>query len=285
MLTNETETAAHLRLRPLRPADLAGAQALSASFGWPHRTEDWSLMLALGQGWAADHDGTLAGTAMSWTYGEDAAALGMICVARAHQGRGLGRTLLQQLLHDLQGRTVMLHATDQGLSLYQSLGFVPTGRIRQLQGAAFQPPLMPLRAGERLRPTGRSDPPVLAALDRNAIGFDRSALIAALLETGTGVVLDHQGTAVGFAILRRFGAGQAIGPVVARDQTGARALVGHFLAANPGQFLRIDVPEDSGLSNWLQTLGLADAGGAIRMLRGSGIRRPSSFALASQGFG
>lgn len=285
MLTNETATAAHLRVRPFRPADLAGAQALSASFGWPHRTEDWGFMLALGQGWAADHDGTLAGTALSWTYGEDAAALGMICVARAHQGRGLGRSLLQKLLRELHGRTVVLHATDQGLRLYQSLGFVPTGRIRQLQGAAFQPPLMPLRAGERLRPTGRSDPPILAALDRQATGFDRSALIAALLDAGTGVVLDDAGTAVGFAILRRFGAGQVIGPVVARDQTSARALIGHFLAANPGQFLRIDVPEHSGLSDWLQTLGLADAGGAVRMLRGPGLGRPRSFALASQGFG
>ena len=99
------------------------------------------------------------------------------------------------------------------------------------------------------------------------------------------MVLDHQGTAVGFGILRRFGAGQVIGPVVARDSAGARALIGHFLAASPGQFIRIDVPEDAGLSNWLQSLGLADAGGAIRMLRGPGPHRPRSFALVSQGFG
>src|SRR6185437_11821428 len=105
--------------------------SLSASFDWPHRTEDWNFMFALGQGWAAEHDGALAGTALSWTYGQNAGALGMICVARSHQGRGLGRSLLQQLLREMEGRTVMLHATDQGLSLYRSLGFIPTGRIRR----------------------------------------------------------------------------------------------------------------------------------------------------------
>ncbi len=144
---------------------------------------------------------------------------------------------------------------------------------------------MPLRPGERLRPIGRSDPPALAELDRQATGFDRRALITALLGAGTAVVLDDQGTAVGFAVLRRFGAGHVIGPVVARDPAGARALIGHFLAANPGQFIRVDVPEESGLSDWLQALGLADAGGAIRMLRGPGPDRPRSFALVSQGFG
>jgi GNAT superfamily N-acetyltransferase len=279
------DIAAQVRLRPLQRADLSSAQALSASFGWPHRVEDWEFMLGLGRGWAAERDGVLAGTGMCWMYGQADAALGMICVDRNHQAKGIGRSLLRALLHALEGRRIAIHATEEGLPLYGSLGFVPTGRIRQHQGAAFQPPLMPLRAGERVRPTGRSDPALLCALDREASGLDRRNLIAALLEAGTAVVLDEDGRATGFAILRRFGIGQVIGPVVARDAPGARALIGHFLAANPGQFMRIDVPEESGLSNWLQSLGLADAGGAVRMVRGAGLERPRSFALASQALG
>jgi hypothetical protein len=108
------------------------------------------------------------------------------------------------------------------------------------------------------------------------------------------VVLDRGGRAAGFAVLRRFGIGQVIGPVVAPDAAAARALIGHFLASNPGQFIRVDVPEESGLSPWLQELGLADVGPAIRMVRGAAlppgekgeeagaVRR---FALASQAFG
>ena len=280
-----TDVAARFRLRPLERADLIPAQAISASFGWPHRVEDWALMLGLGRGCAAEQDGVLVGTGLCWTYGPPDAALGMICVDRKHQGKGIGRSLLGSLLHALEGWRVVLHATDEGLPLYGSLGFIPTGRIRQHQGAAFQPPLMPLRPGERVRPTGRSDPALLCALDLEASGMDRRAVIAALLEAGTAVVLDEDGVATGFAILRRFGIGQVIGPVVARDAAGARALIGHFLAASPGQFMRIDVPEESGLSNWLQSLGLADAGGAVRMVRGMGRERPQSFALASQALG
>jgi GNAT superfamily N-acetyltransferase len=277
------------RLRALRHDDLPDAQRLSACFGWPHRIEDWNFMLGLGRGWAAESDGKLGATGLCWTYGTDAGALGMVGVVPELQGRGLGRCLLERLLVELDGRRVVLHATDRGLRLYESLGFAATGQVRQHQGAAFRPTLTPLQVGERLRPIGRSDPPALAELDRQATGMDRRALIAMLLKAGTGVVLDQAGAAAGFAVLRRFGIGHVIGPVVARDQPGARALIGHFLAGNLGQFVRVDVSEESGLSSWLQGLGLAEAGIVIRMVRTAGAEQGPeavrTFALASQAFG
>ncbi len=273
------------RLRPLARADLSDAQAITASFGWPHRVEDWEFMLGLGRGWAAWQNGALVGTGLCWMFGETAGALGLVCVAQAQQGAGLGRRLLERLLNVLAGRQIVLFATDAGVPLYEGLGFRTCGRIRQQQGAAFQAPLMPLQPGQRIRPVGRSDPAKLAALDHAATGMDRRALIGALLAAGTGVVLDNNGTATGFAILRRFGVGQVIGPVVAPDAAGAQALIGHFLAANPGQFVRIDVTEESGFAPWLRGLGLVDAGGAVRMMRGAKAGRLRSFALASQAFG
>ena len=278
-------TEARARLRPITRADLPEAQAITASLGWPHRVEDWDFMLGLGCGWAARQDGALVGTGLCWTFGATAGALGLVCVARAQQGQGLGRRLLERLLDALAGRQVVLFATEGGVRLYEGLGFRACGLIRQQQGAAFQPPLMPLQPGQRIRPVGRSDPAKLAALDEAATAMDRRELIGALLDAGTGVVLDNDGTATGFAILRRFGMGQVIGPVVAPDAAGAQALIGHFLAANPGQFIRIDVTEESGFAPWLRKLGLADAGGAIRMVRGAETDRLRSFALASQAFG
>jgi len=58
-------------LRPLLPMDLPEAAALTASFGWPHRVEDWQFLLAMGSGIAAERDRALVGTAMRWTYGPD----------------------------------------------------------------------------------------------------------------------------------------------------------------------------------------------------------------------
>lgn len=287
---------ATLVLRALGAADLAAAQALTAGASWPHRVEDWRFMLDLGEGIAAAQDGTLVGTLMTWRYGAAHAALGAVCVAPEMQRRGIGRRLMEAALDRLAGRTVLLHATEAGLPLYRSLGFVEAGMVRQYQGAAFNPGLVALGEGERLRPIGRSDPAALQALDRAACGMDRTALIRALIEAGAGVVLDRDGAAAGFALLRRFGRGQVIGPVAAPDLTGARAMISHLLGTQEGRFVRIDVPEESGLVPWLEELGLGDAGPAIRMLRAApGGALPGAlpgvlpamrgFALASQAFG
>jgi GNAT superfamily N-acetyltransferase len=277
-----------IALRALGWQDLAAAHALSTTFNWPHRLEDWAFMCGLGRGVVAERDGQVVGTALSWLYGTDRAALGMVGVARSMQGQGLGRRLTETVLDRLGERAVALYATEAGLPLYRALGFSPTGRARQHQGAAFRDGLMPLPQGDRLRPIGHSDPAILAALDLQATGMQRQAVLAALLDVATWVVLDRGGEAVGFALLRRFGHGHAIGPVVAPDAAGAKALIGHFLGSRPGQFIRLDVPEESGLSPWLEGLGLADAGPAIRMVRGRdacGAGRVSSFALISQAFG
>jgi GNAT superfamily N-acetyltransferase len=274
-------------LRPLLPADLPAAAALSSSFGWPHRLEDWQFMSAAGRGVAAECSGALVGTAMSWTYGPDWAAMGLIGVAEAARGQGLGRRLAEAVLAGLGTRNVVLHATEVAIPLYRSLGFAPCGVARQLQGAAFGAGVVALDQGERLRPIGRSDPAVLAALDRQATGMERSLLVNALLETGAGVALDRDGEVTGFALLRRFGRGHVIGPVVAPDGERARALIGHFLGSRPGQFMRVDVPEDTGLCPWLEQLGLSDAGPAFRMVRGEQARGGPAgvYALMSQAFG
>lgn len=274
-------------LRPLLPTDLPEAAALTASFGWPHRVEDWQFLLAMGSGIAAEQDRALAGTAMRWTYGPDWAAVGSIGVKPAAQGQGLGRRLTAAILAGLEGRNVLLHATEMGIPLYRSLGFVPSGVVRQQQGAAFAAGVVALHPGERLRPIGRSDPALLSALNRQAAGMDRSHLLNALLPSGSGVALDRDGEITGFALLRRFGRGHVIGPVVAPDLQGAQALIGHFLASRPGQFIRVDVPEESGLCPWLEQLGLSDAGPAYRMVRGREPDRGPArvFALISQALG
>lgn len=283
-----TGTTTEAVLRPLLPEDLPAAHALSSAFNWPHRLEDWTFMYALGRGAVAESRGRMVGTALCWVYGTDRAALGMVGVAPAMQGQGIGRKLMEMVLDWLGNRAVALYATEAGQPLYRALGFMPTGRARQHQGTTFQDGLIALPEGERLRPIGRSDPSALAALDLEASGTERQAILSALLDTATGVVLDRDGRPVGFALLRRFGQGYVIGPVVAPNRVGAKALIGYFLGSRPGQFMRVDVPEESGLSSWLEELGLANVGSGIRMVRGRHTDKKgevSSFALVSQAFG
>lgn len=275
-------------LRPLTASDIPAAQALTASFGWPHRREDWALMHSLGKGVAAESDGRLVGTAMCWNYGTDWATMGLIAVSEALQGRGMGRRMMLALIEGLESRKVALHATRAGLRLYGELGFEPTGTVLQHQGAVSQPGLLPLPAGMRLRPVTRSDLPSIVALDRDAVGMNRAPLLSALLQSAGGIGLDRGSALAGFALVRRFGHGQVIGPVVGPDLEGARTMIAHMLGQRTGQFVRIDVPKSGGLSPWLLELGLEEAGTVIRMVRGPDVppsRDAHTFGLASQAFG
>jgi N-acetylglutamate synthase-like GNAT family acetyltransferase len=277
-----------MQLRRLRAADLPAAHALTSSFGWPHRLEDWTLMAELGEGIVAEENGALIGTASAWRFGADRARIGLIGIADAHRDSGIDHQIVAELIAGLGERAIELHATKAGARLYRRLGFEPDGLVREHQGAAFATPLVQLPRGVRLRPIGRSDADPLVALDQAASGADRGTILHAILRTAVGVVLDHERTLIGFALMRRFGLGHVIGPVVAPDPTSARALISHFLAANPGQFMRIDAPEEVALSPWLDGLGLVEVGTVRRMLLGA---PPSpagpvrGFALICQAFG
>ena len=285
------ETGAELivRLRDMTPDDLARIHQLSRQVQWPHRIEDWSFLLRVGQGVVAEQDGAIIGTVMGWAYGVDAACLGMVIVDPAHQGQGIGRKLMDAMLDRLDDRAIMLNATDEGLPLYRKLGFQPVGTIHQHQGAAFSLPIASLGADERVRPMGRRDHAVIAELDRKATGLERGPLIAELLrDRARGVMLARDGEAIGFALFRRFGLGHSIGPVVAPDVQGAKALITHWLGSKAGMFTRLDVPGDSGLREWLEDLGLASVGEVTTMVRGVAPKRGAparTFAITSQALG
>ena len=275
-------------LRPMQAADLAAAHALSVDVRWPHRLTDWEFLFGLGHGLVAERDGAVVGTALAWRWGPRHATLGLVIVAPHCQGRRIGQRLMQRLLEELDGYTVLLHATPEGRGLYERLGFAATGEIRQHQGQAAQAPLVELERGARLRPGGRRDAPLLTALDAAACGMPREALMGQLLDAGKTVVLDRDGVATGFATLRRFGRGQVIGPVVAADAAGACALIGHWVNLCAGKFVRVDIDFASGLTEWLETLGLQRVGGPAAMVRGPAPVRSAEvrrFALVSQALG
>jgi GNAT superfamily N-acetyltransferase len=266
-----------LALVPFRAEHLPGAQALSAAAGWPHRAEDWALTLSVSHGVVALHAGRVVGTALCSVFGP-VAALNMIIVDAAMRGRGLGRTLMAAIIDLAGAREMRLTATEAGLPLYRKLGFAEVGQIVQHQGVALAAvPERPVRSGG-------ADIAALAQADTAASGMDRAALITRI--AATGEVLRCDG---GFALLRAFGRGHVLGPVVAQDATAARALMAAAATGLAGQFLRIDLPAERGLSGFAETLGLARVGGGTAMVRSPHPPRPPSpyhtFALASQALG
>lgn len=282
------QDAEQIVLRAMTADDIHAAAELSFEQQWPHREDDWALFLSLGEGIVAEEDGRIVGTIMGWRFGETFATLGMVIVTSAMQGCGVGRRLMDAMLERLKGCTVMLNATTEGLPLYRKLGFVELGTVCQHQALAPVVPLAELRPGERVRPVGAADGEALDALYAGAAGMDRHALLEALMAEGQTVVLSQEHEQAGFAVMRRFGRGWAIAPVVAPDLIGAKALISHWLGTQTGSFCRIDIPEDSGLGPWLEELGLPEVGRVTRMAMGSSpeaVGAARVFGLAAQALG
>ena len=268
--------------------DLPAATELSRDVQWPHRLEDWQFVLALGQGLAAYAGDRLVGTAAWWTYEHAVTRIGMVLVDPKSQRAGIGGKLMRAVLDRITTPAIVLIATDAGEPLYRKLGFMATAAVNQHQGTAGAVPLASLRSGERIRPLGRNDTARLVELDAAAAGVQRPLVVAALIECGEAVVFDDAGEIGGFAFCRRFGRGLVIGPVVARDVAAAQALAAHWIGSHANKFLRIDVPDDTGLSPWLNELGLSRSSQVNTMCRGTPPIPASPFrvfALANQALG
>jgi ribosomal protein S18 acetylase RimI-like enzyme len=259
-----------LRYRTFTPADIPAAHALSKALCWPYRREDWQFAAGSATGFVAEENGVVIGTALCWKFGTDRASLGHVIVSSGHQGRGIGRKLMEAVLEELGPRMTFLHATPAGQPLYEKLGFNVCGSLEQYQGTASQTLPVPLLEGERLRRGTPADFPHLIALASRASGLERNGILSALLMLGESAVLERHGEIVGFSVLRRFGRGHVIGPVVAllsRDDVRARALIGYWLTGREGEFVRIDVPSGTSLTDWLSEQRLKRVDTVSKMVR------------------
>lgn len=263
----EAQQLAAVHLRPFESGDVRQAQALSSQQNWAHRVEDWQFALSLGAGVVAERDGKVMGTALSWEWGAEDATIGLVIVAPELQGQRIGNRMMQALLDRLAPRHVLLHATEAGRGLYERLGFVAAGEVAQHQGVLARLPQPPRREGDRLRPLEAGDVESLIAIDARATGMVRAELLRRVFAEDRVVVLERGGETAGFAVLRRYGRGQAIGPVAAPDLDAACLLISDCCRHVNG-YLRVDVHADGGLSAWLQAQGLPRTGGGTVMARG-----------------
>ncbi|KRE02075.1 hypothetical protein ASE63_06775 [Bosea sp. Root381] len=275
-------------LRAVASSDAAACEALSRAVGWPHRAADCAMAIGLGHGVVAELSGEVVAVGMWWPYGDSHATVGMIIVSPDHQGAGLGRRVMQALLAQAEGRSLMLNATVAGQPLYERLGFTAHGEVCQYHGEVLEVAAPVLANGTLLRAALPADMPVISRLDRAASGLERGALLASLLERGECVLIERDGRPVGFSILRRFGRGLVVGPVIADNDGDARALVAYWLHGRTGQFIRVDIRADASFADWLIQRGLEPAGSVIAMVRGRLPVAPGParlYGLANQALG
>lgn len=279
-------TASPITLETMTQDHLDGAVTLSQQAGWPHRREDWAFVLALSNGVVALEDGRVVGTAMSTPLGDGVATVNMVIVDEAMRGRGLGRKLMQAALDAANGRTCLLVATQDGLPLYEKLGFVANGEIIQHQGLAIK-----VDAPANISWADSDDFSHLIELDHSATGHNRSNIMQLLNESAQFAVIRKDDEVEAFAGIRPFGRGLVIGPVVAKNGDDARALIDFLLSKHTGEFVRVDTNIATGLADWLTERGLVHIGGGIPMCRAVGpVEKQSgteyrTYALVNQALG
>ncbi len=267
------------------PEHIESAVALSQAQSWPHRAEDWRMVLDLSTGVVAiNGDENLVGTILMTPYGQDSATINMVIVDKSMRGQGLGKRLMEKAISLAGNRPLRLISTDEGRPLYEKMGFVASGSIVQHQGNVSA-----VSTSEAVDLATSEDLKGVRELDREAYGADRTALISSLAECGTFAVIRKGGRIEAYAAIRAFGRGEVIGPVIAPDKEAAKALIAFFAAARPGAFLRIDTGSETGLGDWLNDIGLRHAGGGVVMLRpliaDAGHARRKVYAIANQALG
>ena len=141
--------------------------------------------------------------------------------------------------------------------------------VLDLQDRAL-PARLPPEPGVAVRPLGPADWPAVLALDEAAFGAPRAALLRGFAGRlpAAALVAERAGRVAG-ALLGRDGLrGPQLGPLLAEDAAGARALLAAGCAAAPGAAL--DLRDGAaGLGPWLAAAGGVPQRGFTRMALGA----------------
>jgi ribosomal protein S18 acetylase RimI-like enzyme len=249
---------------------IAGCFALSKAAHWNQNEADWRLMLDIGHGWGLSVDGMLIATTLVLPYG-GFAWISMVLVHPAHRRQGHASRLLRLAIADLRARNIIpvLDATPAGREVYRQQGFSDTWSFKRYQKSGSEPVFRtPVLHGK----TG-SDPDF--ALDREAFGADRARLLRALRQRLPQAAVSLPN---GFVLGREGREARQIGPLVARDEETAMALLESALAAVAAP-LYVDVADHAPtMQQWLQANGFAFQRPFTRMVHG-GARPPGNERL------
>ena len=227
-------------LGPLTPAVQVELDALVLQSGWNQIPQDWAIFSREGTICVVrDAQGRIVASGAILPHGPEVAWISMILVAPDLRGRGFGSAVFLHCLGLVKaaGRTAYLDATPDGERIYSQFGFAPVYRLTRWQRDALPDVLQAARSSQLPDTEG------LAALDAQALGAPRNALLADFLaRPGAACVRSTQG----FAIVRRGRIAHQIGPLLALNEASAVELMTRAVQDLAGKVF-IDVPDERAL--------------------------------------
>ena len=272
MVTERSRTV----IRQLSLDDLEGSLRLSSTAGWNQRREDWQMLLTMAPagsfGAIDDGSGQIVGTAIGIDYGSFG-WIAMMLVNPAYRSRGLGAQLLEAALSAVpSGTPIRLDATPLGRPLYQKFGFVDESMLtRHVAGAADRP----ASANNSLADAGvqqleAAHLETIASHDRGIFAGDRRNVLEWALRSAPQYarVVDAASGSPEYCFGRQGRLFDQIGPVVAHDDDGARALLwAAMLSAGERAVVADAFDEHRGFSDWLRSCGFRAERPLYRMCR------------------
>jgi GNAT superfamily N-acetyltransferase len=270
-------------IRPMKADDVEPAAEVMIDGGWGDRRRflrfcvERSRFVPL----VAEVDDRIVGTGVGTINGR-VGWIGMIFVDEALRGRGIGTTLTQAVIDELDRAgcgSLALLASPLGRPIYERLAFraeldyqiVAAPGLGQASAAAPGDGRADAPHQARLRGFTPADLPAILAIDAAATGEDRAHLLLASADPTTGIVaLGPGGQVVGFELRTPWGTH----PIVAPELTdGVRLVEDRRTRTAAGVEARTALPESNraGLIA-LENLGWRPERALIRMTRGAPIR-------------
>ena len=230
------------------------ASGEDAIFSWYRSLETTTMF-------RGDIGGSLIGTGISFSVG-NTGWIGGICVDRNHRQKGIGRALTQYAVDRLraQGATsILLRASQEGIPMYSTMGFVETGTyenflVPPVKWPELNEPELEIREIDRLTHEH-------IELDSESSGEDR------------GEMLTRLPSAKGFEF-RRFGLMQGfVYPTVGDGflaVSRTEEIIPHMMTriADEKKF-KIRTLKGSIGNSYLHALGFEPTDGAVRMVLGT----------------
>ncbi len=275
-----------IAIRPMTAADLPLGMRLKDRAGWNQAEADWRRYLRLGRDgcFVAELDGTPVGTAVAFVFGP-VAWVAMVLVDEAVRGRGVGTALVRHALAFLDGRgvrSVRLDATPLGRPVYEKLGFVAEYPLTRYEGVLRPadgggPEVEPVAAGGLLR---------ALRLDWETTQTNRVGLLTRLYDEAPDAfrVVRRGEECLAFLTSRPGSRATQLGPLAARDEAAARALLADAARRLAGRRVFIDVPlPNAAAVRAVEALGLAAQRPLLRMGRGEPVRERLEWLWAGSG--
>ena len=271
---SESMTENSIRIRTLNREDIPEGMFLVRTEGWNQTEKDWHLLVDHPQNvcLAAETDGKLVGTATAINYNNDLAWIGMVLVNREYRGRGISKVLLSRMFDELKMcKSIKLDATPAGKAVYEKIGFQDEYLIHRMVRV---PGDAELRAPEEkilAVPLEQGRVNEIVWLDAEIFGVRRDLLLHALMNNDPDLsrIILRQERISGYALGRTGSRYTQIGPVSARSEEEAKALVYSLLKLNNHRPLVVDALDSNPwYIDWLHANGFLVQRSFTRMYLG-----------------